>query len=182
MITVCTIGHGNRSLAEFLDLVLGSGIGTLIDVRRFPRSRRHPQFNREALEAALAEIGLSYAWEGRVLGGLRDPLPGSERHTALPEDGLRAFATHMQGAEFRATIDRVLEHARCARVAILCAERDPGKCHRSLIADYLTDVGCNVLHIIGPSERREHRMHAAARREGAALVYDLARQHSLVLE
>jgi uncharacterized protein (DUF488 family) len=181
MITVRTIGHGNRSLVEFLDLVCGSDIGTLIDVRRFPRSRRHPQFNREALKIALAKIGLSYVWEGQALGGLRDPLPGSERHTALP-DGLRAFASHMQCAEFRAAIDRVMEHARSARVAILCAERDPGKCHRSLIADYLTDVGCNILHIIGPSERREHRLHPAARRDGAALVYDRARQQSLALE
>lgn len=182
MITVCTIGHGNRSLAEFLDLLLGSGIGTLIDVRRFPRSRRNPQFNREALEIALTKIGLSYVWEGQALGGLRDPIPGSERHTALPDGGLRAFASHMQGAEFHAAIDRVMEHAQSASVAILCAERDPGKCHRSLIADHLTDVGCNVLHIIGPSERREHRAHPAARRDGAALIYDRAPQHSLALE
>jgi uncharacterized protein (DUF488 family) len=168
---IYTIGHSNRTLDELLAILGEQCIGCLLDVRSRPGSGRFPWFNKVQLEKALSRAGIRYLWQGENLGGRRPAMPGDRRHIAL-DDGFRPFASHMGTPEFRAGIDCLLDCARTHRTAVLCAERDPCHCHRSLIADYLTVRGYDVRHLIAPGESRRHALHPAAWLEGYGLVYD----------
>lgn len=168
--TLYSVGHGNRDLDELLAMLQAAGIGALVDVRAQPHSSRHPQFSGEALRGALEQAGLVYHWAGRQLGGRRPPQPGS-RHQALAED-LRGYADYMDGAGFRQAARQLQRMATQAPTAMLCAERDPYRCHRRLIADYLTLQGVCVVHLLAPGEQVEHQLSPEARRESAELVYD----------
>jgi uncharacterized protein (DUF488 family) len=165
-----TVGHGERSGAELIELLRRAGVMLTVDVRAYPASRRHPQFGRDALAGALAATGIGYRWEGRALGGLRAPSPASP-HAALPV-GLRGFADHMATAEFSAALMRLVEAAAAQPLAVLCAERDPAQCHRSLIADALVAAGRTVTHLLAPGVSVAHRLNPRARRVDGALVYD----------
>jgi uncharacterized protein (DUF488 family) len=169
--TVYTVGHSTRAIDALLDVLAASGIEMLVDVRAFPRSRRHPQFNRDALETALAEHRIRYVWRGEVLGGFRKPRAES-RHVALREPALRGFAEHMETRAFQNALTELLEGARSARVAIMCAERDPAQCHRALIADAALVRGARVIHLIESGERRDARLSPLASVAGQTLVYD----------
>jgi len=169
--TLYTIGHGSRSIGELVALLQQAGVACLVDVRAYPASRRHPQFARGALQRSLADAGIRYEWEGKALGGRRSPA-GNSRHIALKEPGLRAYADHMMSAEFGAALDRLAELASATRTAVLCAERLPQECHRSLISDSLHARGAEVLHLIGSEPPVPHALNPLARIEGEALVYD----------
>ncbi|BAV33623.1 DNA repair protein [Sulfuricaulis limicola] len=169
-LTLYTVGHGNRQIGELIALLKEAGVDTLVDVRAQPRSRHNPQFNDDALRLACEHAGIVYHWAGKQLGGMRDPRPESP-HRALPE-GLRGFADHMDTDAFQKGAAQLRNLADRGTCAILCAERDPAHCHRSLIADYLTLQGARVIHLIAPGEMREHALSPAVRRESAALVYD----------
>ncbi len=171
-VRIWTVGHGNRAADALVGLLRGAGIRTLVDVRARPASRRHPWFAREALAARLAAEGIDYFWEGRDLGGLRS-LSGWSPHEALAEPGLRAYAQHMGSEAFRQAALRVLALAERAPTALLCAETDPARCHRSLLADHLVAVlGVEVVHLVGPGDARPHRLHPGVRLERGRLVYD----------
>jgi uncharacterized protein (DUF488 family) len=167
-----TVGHSNRSVEELIELLREAGVRRLVDIRSRPVSRRHPWFDREALEAALAGAGIAYSWEGRNLGGRRRSEPSdAERHPGLRDAGFRAFARHMEGPDFREGLDAVLEGPG-KTTALMCAEADPARCHRSLIADFLEVVrGKPVFHIMGPGDTRRHAPHPAARAIGGILRY-----------
>ncbi len=169
--TVYTIGHGNRSARELVSLLLAAGVKRVVDVRRFPGSRRHPHFCRGALERSLGEAGLVYTWEGATLGGFRRPRPGSP-HTALEAEGLKAYADHMATPAFREAVDRLLAEAARVPSALLCAERLPRRCHRLLLSDVLVARGVRVVHLIDPGRSELHRISPAARLEHGRLVYD----------
>lgn len=169
---IYTVGHGERSGAELIALLREAGVTLLVDVRARPVSRRHPQFGRDALAGALAETGIGYRWEGRALGGLR-PASSSSPHVALPA-GVRGFADHLGSADCRAALQRLVADAAVQPLAILCAERDPARCHRSLIADALVAAGGAVTHLLSPGAAIAHRLDPRARPTGGALVYDLA--------
>lgn len=175
-----TIGHGNRSIDEFVSLLRAAGIGRLIDVRAHPGSRRHPQFGRGALDAALESAGVEYVWEGIALGGRRRPRRDSQ-HRALRNDSFRAYADHMQSVEFRDGVDRLLQLARSSPAAIMCAERLPWQCHRYMISDYLAAHGVQVLHVIDGAAPREHALRGEARLTPDGLVYDVQVQTELGL-
>ena len=164
--TLYTVGHSNRSLDELLNLLLNADIGVLVDIRARPQSRRFPHFSGDMLRAAAEQAGLAYHWAGRQLGGLRE-----SAHAALA-DGLRGFADYMDTAEFQMAAAQLARLAARAPTAILCAERMPEECHRSLIADYLTLRGMRVIHLVDEGEMREHRLRPEARRESAQLIYD----------
>jgi uncharacterized protein (DUF488 family) len=167
-----TVGHSNRSLEDFVGLLREAGVHRLVDIRSRPASRRHPWFNGEQLAATLAREGMDYQWEGRNLGGLRrsDPRDG-ERHPGLADTGFQAFARHMEGPAFRTALDRLLSGPKAA-TALMCAEEDPARCHRSLVADYLElAYAIPVLHIMGPGDIRRHAPHRAARLIGGILRY-----------
>ena len=165
-----TVGHGTRQLDELIALLMQASVVTLVDVRAQPRSQHNPQFNDDSLRAACERAGIVYHWAGRQLGGLRAPRPDSP-HVAL-EEGRRGFADHMDTETFRKGAAQLQNLAARGACAILCAERDPTRCHRALIADYLTLRGMRVVHLIAPGESREHLHSPGARRESAALVYD----------
>lgn len=167
-----TVGHSNRSLADFLGLLRETGVRRLVDIRARPASRRHPWFNDDRLAAALNTAGIDYQWEGRNLGGLRrsDPEDGA-RHPGLSGAGFQAFARHMEGPAFRKALDRLLAGPQ-GETALMCAEADPAHCHRTLVADYLELArAAPVHHIMGPGETRRHAPHPGARLMGGILRY-----------
>ncbi|NIR45321.1 MAG: DUF488 domain-containing protein [Gemmatimonadetes bacterium] len=158
---VFTIGHSTRSTDELIALLNEHGVARLLDVRRFPGSRRHPHFSREALAASLGAVGIEYAHEPG-LGGRRKGRSDSP-HTAWRVAGFRAYADHMESDEFRAAFSRLVDRAEAKRTAIMCAEATPWRCHRQLIADALTARGHEVLHILGPGRTQPHALNPAAR-------------------
>ncbi|HSE00229.1 MAG TPA: DUF488 domain-containing protein [Burkholderiales bacterium] len=177
---IYTVGHGNRSIEEFVGLLRDAAIECLVDVRAYPASRRHPQFARASLESSLAEAGICYVWEGTALGGRRKPEPNSP-HVALKNPGFRAYAGHMASEEFRQALDRLAANGRGRRTAIMCAERLPWRCHRYLLADSLVARGVRVLHLVNPGQGKEHALNQLARVDGERLVYDTGEQPPLAL-
>lgn len=166
-----TIGHSDRSIEEFIALLQSAQVTHLVDVRRYPGSRRNPQFNGPNLSNSLTEHGMSYLWEGDALGGHRDAPPFTQ-HTGLRSSTMRAYAAHMENDEFRDTVDRLTHTANSLRVAIMCAERNPEHCHRSLVSDYLSLKGVEVLHLMAPGQLEAHLPHPCARIQGRSLSYD----------
>ena len=160
-LSIWTVGHSTRSLAEFLEILQAWQIETLVDVRHFPGSRRFPHFAREALGQALAAENIRY--EHLVeLGGRRPARPDS-RNVAWHNAAFRDYADYMETPAFQGGIDRLLEIARSGRTAIMCSEAVWWRCHRALIADYLKARGVRVLHILSASKiQQEHPYTSAA--------------------
>ena len=175
-----TIGHGNRSLEEFIGLLREAGILNLVDVRAYPASRRHPHFSQEPLGQSLAEAGVRYVWEGQALGGRRRPGRDSP-HLALRNPAFRAYADHMATVEFRQALDRLVEIASGRSTAIMCAERLPWQCHRYLVSDSIVARGLPVRHIVSPGKTLEHTLSRLARRDDERLIYDVEAQPRLAI-
>lgn len=166
-----TVGHGTLDGDAFRRLLTDAGVGAVVDVRRFPGSRRHPHFNREALAAALAEAGIDYRWEPG-LGGRRRGVADSP-HVALRNAAFRAYADHMDAPEFRAALGGVLAEAATRRTAVMCAESLWWRCHRRLVADVAVLVhGVAVRHLRHDGRWDEHVPTEGVRRDGDRLVYD----------
>jgi uncharacterized protein (DUF488 family) len=169
-VVVHTLGHSTLPLDDFLALLAAHAIDAIADVRRFPASRRHPHFAREPLAAALAARAVAYSWLP-ALGGRRDPKPDSP-HVAWRNASFRAYADHMDSAEFQEGIADLVRLARERRVGVMCAEAVPWRCHRQLIADLLVVRGIEVLHVTGRGRADAHRLTPFARPEGDRVVYD----------
>lgn len=176
MATIYTAGHGARSADELVSILKQSKIRTLVDVRAFPSSKRHPQFARPRLSAELESSGIAYDWQGEALGGFRKGAANSP-HTALRHPMFRAYAEHMATVSFAEAATALTRHPE--RVCIMCAERNPAECHRSLIADWLVAHGHRVLHLLGEGRMSEHALNPAARMEEGSLVYAGAQQRLL---
>jgi uncharacterized protein (DUF488 family) len=144
-IDIYTVGHSTRPQDQLLEILHTAGIGAVVDVRSFPSSRRHPQFNQGALEQWLPEAGIDYLHFGE-LGGRRNPVPGSP-NDGWRERGFRGYADHMASSEFEAGIERLEHLARTKPTAVMCAEALWWRCHRRLIADVLTVGGWDVCHL-----------------------------------
>lgn len=167
---VYTVGHSTRTIEELIALLREPDVQTLIDVRRYPGSRRHPQFSRDALAASLDAAGIRYVHEPD-LGGRRAARPGSP-HTAWRVEAFRGYADYMETAEFQAALERLIQQAAGETVAILCAEAVPWRCHRRLISDALVARGVDVLHILSPGRADPHELDANARLlPGGRLLY-----------
>ncbi len=167
--TVFTVGHSSRALEEFIALLRAHGVEQVVDVRRFPASRRHPHFNGPALAAALAAVGMGYRHLPE-LGGRRAPRPDSI-HTAWKDAGFRGYADHMETPAFEAALEAVVREAVQVQIALMCAEALPWRCHRRLIADALLVRGIPVEHILDFRRRERHRLTPWARVEGTRLIY-----------
>jgi uncharacterized protein (DUF488 family) len=176
---VLTIGHSTRALAELLALLAEFEVTTLVDVRRFPGSRRYPHFSGPALARALSEVAIAYAHEPD-LGGRRDPVADSP-NTAWRVAAFRGYADYMATPAFRAGLLRVLAQAEQGRPVIMCAEAVPWRCHRQLIADALVARGVTVRHILGPGQERAHELNPSARPgPDGVLVYPATAQGRLI--
>ncbi len=167
---VWTVGHSNRPLEEFLGILKGHWIERVIDVRRFPTSRKWPHFGAAALAESLPAAGIAYAGIPE-LGGRRRPRPDSP-HTAWRVEGFRGYADFMDAPEFAAALARLVDLTREKRSAVMCAEALPWRCHRSLIADALLARGWRVVEILSEREARDRRFPDFARVEGERVIYD----------
>jgi uncharacterized protein (DUF488 family) len=150
---IFTVGHSTRPQEELVAILKEAGVELLVDVRRFPGSRRHPQFGKETLRAGLAAAGIAYRHEPD-LGGRREPRPDSP-NTAWRVAGFRGYADHMASPEFRAALERLMAPPETP-TAVMCAEALPWKCHRQLIADALAPRGVKVVHLLGAGQRQPH--------------------------
>lgn len=166
---VWTIGHSTRTVEALAALARAHGVTTIADVRTVPRSRHNPQWNREGLADGLGSHGLRYV-HLPGLGGLRRPRHDSV-NTGLRNEGFRGYADYMQTPEFGRSLAALMEKAGGERIALMCAEAVPWRCHRSLIADALTARGTRVVHITGPTSSHEHALHPAARVDGTRVTY-----------
>jgi len=169
MQAVCTIGHSNRPLEAFIDLLKRNAVERVLDVRTIPRSRSNPQFNGDALARSLDALGIAYV-HLPALGGLRRARPGS-LNAGWRNASFRGYADYMQTPEFAESIDRVVQMARTAICALMCAEAVPWRCHRSLIGDALLVRGIRVEDIIGAGARKPHRLTAFAQVSGTHITY-----------
>ena len=166
---VLTVGHSTRTLEGFIDLLLAHGVTCLVDVRTVPRSRRNPQFNRDTLPEVLSSRGIRYV-HIPGLGGLRRPRPDSP-NAGWQNASFRGFADHMQTPEFATSLEALLELAAQERVAVMCAEAVPWRCHRSLIADALVVRGVQVEHILSETRLQAHVLTPWAQVAGVHIVY-----------
>ncbi len=166
---VYTIGHSTRTLDDFIALLRAHGIARLVDIRTVPRSRRNPQFDRDALPAALERAGIGYIHLAG-LGGLRHARKDSV-NTGWRNASFRGYADYMQTPEFERALEDLIALAGEAPAAIMCAEAVPWRCHRSLVADALTVRGISVEHILGPGRPQPHSLTPFARVEGEHILY-----------
>ncbi|MHB1558836.1 MAG: DUF488 domain-containing protein [Isosphaeraceae bacterium] len=165
-----TIGHSTHSLDVFLTLLTQHGIEALADIRRYPGSRKHPQFHRDSLAAALPRSGVEYHWF-EALGGRRKETGGSTRNLGLRNESFRAYADYMATPEFREAVGRLLGLAERKHTAFMCSEGLYWRCHRRLVADYLLARGIVVQHILPDGKLRAHTLTAGARIELGELSY-----------
>lgn len=157
-----TVGHSVRPASAFVALLMAHGVRELADVRRYPASRRNPQYNREALRESLAEARIGYV-HVPALGGRRGTPEPDSPNTAWPAGGFRAYADHMADTSWREALEELERRARTRPLAYMCAEASPRRCHRWLISDALTARGWEVRHILSENRADRHRMHEAAR-------------------
>jgi uncharacterized protein (DUF488 family) len=165
---VLTIGHSTHPIEEFIGMLRAHGVERLIDVRKAPRSRHNPQFDRDYLPASLRAAGIEYV-HMPALGGLRKPRPDSV-NTGWRNLSFRGYADYMQTAEFGEALERLIELSRARRTVIMCAESVPWRCHRSLIADALTVRGIPVEHIMRTASK-PHTLTSFAAVRGTEITY-----------
>ncbi len=169
MVTIFTIGHSTRPIDDFLHLLQSHGIERLIDVRTVPKSRHNPQFGSEQLAASLERAGIGYT-HMPALGGLRRPRADSPNN-GWRNESFRGYADHMQTAQFEQALADCIERARDERLALMCAEAVPWRCHRSLIADALIARGIDAREIVSSTVARAHTLTPFARVTGTKVIY-----------
>jgi uncharacterized protein (DUF488 family) len=167
--TIWTIGHSTRPLDEFLELLAHFRLEAVADVRRFPGSRRHPQYGQTTLSATLAEHGIAYRWLP-ALGGRRRPLKDSP-NIAWRNASFRGYADHIGSAEFSRGLDELLEFSSRMRTTLMCAEAMWWRCHRAMIADVLCVRGIEVVHILDAKHAVVHPYTSPARIVQGRLSY-----------
>lgn len=169
---IWTIGHSTHSILEFVAILQAHHISALADVRRFPGSRKFPQFNQEEFSKYLERDKIEYA-HFPELGGRRRARPDSP-NTIWRNESFRGYADYMMGESFQHGIQRLMELAAQERTAIMCAEALWWQCHRSLISDFLKIRGCTVHHILSATKTEEHPFTSAARIVDGKLSYSAA--------
>jgi len=168
-VTIYSIGHSTMPVERLVSILQSHSVTLLVDIRRIPRSRHNPQFNSDALERSLKEAGLRYA-SLEQLGGLRHPSKNSQ-NTGWRNLSFRGYADYMQTEEFETGLDRLIALAREDTTSMMCAEGNPHRCHRSLVADALTVRGMRVLEISSTKPGRLHPLTKFARVTGETIRY-----------
>lgn len=175
---VLTIGHGRLGGDRLAGLVAAAGVDELVDVRRTPFSRRNPQFNRDRLADVLAGAGVAYQW-WEALGGRRETEPDSPNIGVTPAE-LRGYADHLASDQGHAALTALAERARATALAVMCAEGDPARCHRRLLADALVVVaGLAVVHLTHEGDRVRHQPHPSVRDAAGVPRWDRATDRPL---
>lgn len=139
--TIRTIGHSVHVIERFVDLLQAAGVTLLVDVRSIPWSRRHPQFGKERLARALLAADIGYTWEGTALGGKGGSYVEAAARPAFGE-----------------ALDRLLDRSKTANLCLMCAEKEPLDCHRTvLVSRRLAERGAVLEHLLADGGRRPHR-------------------------
>lgn len=166
---ILTVGHSTRSIEAFVAMLVGHSVTMLVDVRTVPRSRRNPQFNADTLPQQLAGSRIGYL-HASGLGGFRRPRADS-LNAGWRNASFRGYADYMQTAEFVQELIDLMELAQHERVALMCAEAVPWRCHRSLIADALIARAVTACEIVSPTRLRVHTLTSFARLRGTQIDY-----------
>ena len=164
-----TIGHSTRTLKEFIGLLQAHAVSLVADVRTIPRSRHNPQFNKDSLAGELKKAGLGYV-HMPGLGGLRHAKLNS-LNVGWRNASFRGYADYMQAPEFETSLEELIQLAKQERIAIMCAEAVPWRCHRSLIADALLVRRIRTEDIMSPTRRQVHTLTLFAKVRGATITY-----------
>jgi uncharacterized protein (DUF488 family) len=158
MIKLFTIGHSTRTIDEFAALLREFKIGTLIDIRRFPGSRRLPHFNRENLAQSLPGADADYIWLEDLGGRRSGPDSANSQNKGLKHPAFRHYADYMQTEKFNSAVERLLSIASEKTAAIMCTEKLFWKCHRRILSDYLVAHDAIVEHIIESGRLQQHKL------------------------
>jgi uncharacterized protein (DUF488 family) len=151
-VRVLTIGHGTRAADELVSMLVVAGAQTLVDVRRFPGSRRNPQFGREAIAVALEEAGITYR-HAVELGGRLSGEPGEECFDCIRNEAFRSYVARMGSPEWQQALGEALaEPSPC----LMCAETPWQRCHRRFISELLVARGHEIVHLLRPDESELH--------------------------
>jgi uncharacterized protein (DUF488 family) len=171
---VYTIGYGGWRLVAFVSVLRDLGVEVVVDVRRWTRSRRLPEYSGENLARALREAGLDYVWIPELGGYRRFGVDVEDYGVArcFESEGFRAYATYItRRGDVKPHLERLVEVASSRVVAVMCRERVPWLCHRKILSDYLVARGFKVLHILGPGRLVEHRLSRCAVVKNGELDY-----------
>jgi uncharacterized protein (DUF488 family) len=172
---IFSIGHSSQPLDRFLDLLAQHRIEALVDIRRFPGSRKYPHWNHENLAASLQEAGIDYHWIEALGGRRRSKKPASASpNQGLRNESFRSYADYMLTEEFRQAIGELLEIAAHKRTTVMCAEAVYWRCHRRLVSDYLLANNVTVQHIFPNGEVRPHKLTEEAKVEQGKVTYPLS--------
>lgn len=169
--TIWTIGHSTRSMDDLIAVLSAYNIELVADVRRFPGSRRLPQFSAESLERSLADAGIGYLWIP-ALGGRRRA-DSTMDNSAWQNAAFRAYAQHTDTDEFSDGLNELLMLSEGLRTAIMCAELLWWRCHRRIISDVLLSLGVSVIHIRDESHAGAHKIILPARIVDGSLTYSV---------
>ncbi len=170
-VNLFTIGHSTHSLDEFLSLLTQHSIKRLVDIRRFPGSKRYPQFNRASLASALPAAGIEYRWM-ESLGGRRNKGVSDSINLGLRNESFRNYADYMQTKEFQFAIDELLAAAQ--PTVIMCSEGLFWRCHRRLVSDYLIAQGVTIHHIMPTGNLQPHSLTEGAKVKNGNVIYPAA--------
>jgi uncharacterized protein (DUF488 family) len=166
---VLTIGHSTRAIEEFISLLQAHAVSRVADVRTVPRSRHNPQFDQDSLLNSLKKAGLGYV-HMPGLGGLRHAKRDS-LNVGWRNPSFRGYADYMQTPEFEQSLEKLIQLAKQERIAIMCAEAVPWRCHRSLIADALLVHGIRTEDIMSPTRRQVHTLTPFAKVRSTTITY-----------
>jgi len=167
--TIFTVGHSTLPVKQFIAVLKAYGIERLVDIRTLPRSRRNPQFEGAALADSLGAECIEYV-HLQALGGLRHPRKDSP-NTGWRNQSFRGYADYMQTQAFDNALETLITLSHEKRLAIMCAEAVPWRCHRSLVSDALIARGIPVVEILSESSYRPHKLTSFAHVKGTQITY-----------
>lgn len=168
--TILTVGHSTRTMAQLVSLLKTYKANALVDVRRFPRSNTNPQFNLNVIESELKQQGIRYEWM-EALGGRRKGIGKDSKNTCWKNLSFRNYADYMETDSFMKSIEELMMFADKDTVAIMCAETLHWRCHRAMISDYLNSKQIKVTHILGQRHSKEHEYTQCAKLKDGNLTY-----------
>lgn len=172
-----TVGHGTSTREELTSLLAGAGIEQVVDVRRFPGSRKHPDMGRDVLAQWLPEAGIDYVWEENLGGRRHIPAGQPQPDTWWKVEAFRAYASYTRTPEFGLGLKRLLGYIALRRTTVMCSESVWWRCHRRLISDVmmLSRHG-EVSHLMPGGRVSPHRLAAGARLDGDSIFWDLPQE------